>query len=428
MFDSNGPVRPGAHGGDGAAADPERVSLRIEAAPPPVVAPPPGHPRFPLLDSLRAIAALGVLVGHAAFLSGAAQRHWWGAATANGNLGVAVFFVLSGFLLYRPLINAQLNGAPRTRLRDYTRRRLLRIVPAYWVALTVLAIWPGLGPDFGGNWWRYYFFLQLYNRYTILLGIPQAWTLCVEVSFYFVLPLYAVALGHLTRGCDVRRRLAMEAGILLLLSTASIALRYSWLEHQSIWSNTLPAIFDWFALGMGLALMSAAEQGGWSAPRAIRALTARPVVCWGAAASTFLGVCLLFPNKTGFGSTVGREMFAHHLLGGVVALFLVLPAVFDPGDRGWPRRLLAWPVLGWLGLISYGIYLWQALGPALHAHGIGQRPTTLSFVALLSAMFAVSVACATISYYAVESPILRLKDRRGRRQHIGRAPGAIGHR
>src|SRR5262249_18367012 len=148
--------------------------------------------------------------------------------------------------------------------------------------------------------------------------------------------------------------------------------------------------------------------------RAIRALTAHPVVCWGVAASAFLGVCLLFPNKTGFGSTAEREMFAHHLLGAVAALFLVLPAVFCPGDGGWPRRLLPGPVLAWLGLISYGIYLWQALGPTLHAQGIGQRPTTLSFVALLSAMLAVSVACATISYYAVESPILRLKDRRGR--------------
>ena len=183
MFDFPGALRTGVHEEDGAVADPDHVSVRLEAPPPPVVAPPPGHPRFPLLDSLRAIAALGVLVSHAAFLSGAARRHWWGAATSNGNLGVAVFFILSGFLLYRPLINAQLNGAPRTRLRDYVRRRLLRIVPAYWLALTVLAIWPGLDPDFGRNWWRYYFFLQLYNPYTVLLGIAQAWTLCVEVSF-----------------------------------------------------------------------------------------------------------------------------------------------------------------------------------------------------------------------------------------------------
>jgi peptidoglycan/LPS O-acetylase OafA/YrhL len=385
------------------------VNASPEAAAPPVVAPPPGHPRFPLLDSLRAVAAIGVLLNHAAFVSGAGPAHWWGAATSNGNLGIAVFFVLSGFLLYRPFVHAQLNGAPSTRLRDFARRRLLRIVPAYWLALTVLAIWPGLSPDFAHDWWRYFFFLQVYDPYTVLGGIAQAWTLCVEIAFYLALPFVAVALGRLARNWDARTRVRRELVLLAAVAAASIALRYVSVENGSTVANTLPAMLYWFALGMGLALVSAAIQGGWRLPQPLRVLAERPALCWAGAAVAFAAVCLLFPNRTGFGYTAAGDTFAHHLLGGAAALLLVLPAVLGDARPSWPRRLLALPTLAWLGLVSYGIYLWQQLAPTLHDHGVGDRPTTAAFVALLSATFAVSVACAALSYYAVERPILRFK-------------------
>jgi peptidoglycan/LPS O-acetylase OafA/YrhL len=69
---------------------------------------------------------------------------------------VGVFFALSGFLLYRPYLAARLAGRPQPSTRSFLRRRWLRILPAYWVALTVLAIWPGLPGVFTGDWWRYY--------------------------------------------------------------------------------------------------------------------------------------------------------------------------------------------------------------------------------------------------------------------------------
>ena len=96
---------------------------------PDVVAPPPGNPRFPLMDGLRAIAALGVLVSHAAYLSGASQDAVYGPLVANGAAGVTLFFVLSGFLLYRPFVAADLDGAPRLALRDYARRRFAAHLP-----------------------------------------------------------------------------------------------------------------------------------------------------------------------------------------------------------------------------------------------------------------------------------------------------------
>src|SRR5438105_5040851 len=80
------------------------------------VAPPVGHPRYPLLDALRAVAALMVLLAHTMLLTAGPQgaHVWWNSFFANGIQGVTVFFVISGFLMYRPFVNAQLNRAPQT--------------------------------------------------------------------------------------------------------------------------------------------------------------------------------------------------------------------------------------------------------------------------------------------------------------------------
>jgi peptidoglycan/LPS O-acetylase OafA/YrhL len=143
------------------------------SAPSPAVAPPPGNPRFPLFDSLRAIAVLAVLTFHVCLVSGALSRRVAGdAAAVLGAQGPILFFAISGFLLYRPWI------ASAPSVARYARRRALRILPAYWLALTLLAIYPGV--VLGDDWWRYYLFLQLYSADTVSGGIPVAWTLCVE--------------------------------------------------------------------------------------------------------------------------------------------------------------------------------------------------------------------------------------------------------
>src|SRR5947209_17182952 len=128
---------------------------------PPALAPPPGNPRFPLFDGLRAVAALSVLVYHAGYFSRANEGDGGlSPYLARLNVGVAIFFVISGFLLYRPLLAARMGVGPPVRLRDYARRRFLRIVPAYWVALSLLAVYPGLPGVCGGRRWACYGFAQ----------------------------------------------------------------------------------------------------------------------------------------------------------------------------------------------------------------------------------------------------------------------------
>src|SRR5439155_14852002 len=118
--------------------------------------------------------------------------------------GVTLFFVLSGFLLYRPFAQAALNGTARPSIRRYLRNRALRILPAYWTVLlvsvgagaTVVAATESgnlvgrLGP---GQLSASLLLVQSYRPSTIFTGLQPAWSLCVEAAFYVLLPLAALA-------------------------------------------------------------------------------------------------------------------------------------------------------------------------------------------------------------------------------------------
>src|SRR3954466_7787357 len=97
--------------------------------------------------------------------------------------------------------------------------RALRIVPAYWLALTVLALAPGLPDVFTGRWWVYYGLLQAYDPSWFDKGIVNAWSLSTEVAFYALLPVYAWVAPRVARG--VRTELALLA----LLAGASMVAR-----------------------------------------------------------------------------------------------------------------------------------------------------------------------------------------------------------
>src|SRR4051794_6890563 len=98
--------------------------------------------RIASLDGVRGLAALAVLTFHVQQFGGG---HIPGISAILGSLnsGVVIFFVLSGFLLYRPFVRARRDGT-RPAVGRYFRHRAIRIVPAYWLALVVLSAWPGL--------------------------------------------------------------------------------------------------------------------------------------------------------------------------------------------------------------------------------------------------------------------------------------------
>lgn len=403
---------------------------RVTQSAPPVVAPPPGHRRFPLFDSLRAIAALGVLVAHAGFVATAIQTTEWGTFVANLSAGVTLFFVISGFLLYRPFVAADLLAFQRPGPTDFYRRRVLRIVPAYWLALTVLAVYPGLVGVFTGEWPWFYLFGQVYGPGTAAEGIAFAWSLNVEAMFYLLLPLYAWALRRVTTSFAPARRVRLELGALAVLACASVAIRIWDLQGGgSALQVTLATTFLWFALGMGLAVLSVWFERTGARPAVVRLLESRPGVAWFGAGAAYVVLALVVSTEPGqeLAYTNGQWL-AQHLLSAVVAFLLVLPAVFGDNRGGATRALLAFPALAWLGLVSYGIYLWQGGVMVALAEGgvLGWAPDS-RFVVLTSLTVVITIVCAALSYYLLERPILRFKypRREARRARSGASPATV---
>ena len=394
--------------------DDGRPGATSPEAAPDALRPPPGNPRFPLVDGLRAFAALAVLVTHTAFLSTFNSHGLAGQITARLDVGVTLFFIISGFLLYRPFVAARMERRPAPGVLRYGRRRFLRIVPAYWLALTVLAIWPGLVGVHTDHWWVYYGFLQNLETSWIGGGIQAAWSLCVEVEFYLLLPLYAVLAARTLR----RRRLGVQVGAelaaLAVLAALSVALRMWTFDDPSpdTVSNTIGGTFLWFALGMSLAVVSAR----WHAapiterPAPLRLIAARPLLCWGAAAALLLVTTQIGMPTMSLTAYDRSDWFWGHLLYGATAVCFAVPAMLgDPARGGVPGRVLSWRPIAWLGLVSYGIFLWHHPLTA-KLEGVQDWTTHGSFIIYTLAVAVAATACAAASYYLVERPLLRFKD------------------
>jgi peptidoglycan/LPS O-acetylase OafA/YrhL len=391
--------------------------------PSPALEPPPGNPRFPLLDAMRAVAALSIVFTHAAGVSGFNEANVLGGYTARLSFGVTIFFLLSGFLLYRPFVAARREGRPPIRVRDFARRRVLRIVPAYWVALVALALYPGLLGFWDGPWWRSFTFTQIYWRGSTVQGISPAWTLCIEISFYLALPFLAAALGRLA-GRSARRELAALA----VLAAASIGLRTA-LQYAGgsyVVQNTLACFLDWFAVGMALAVVSVAWHGREASSPALSLVVRRPWLPWAAFLAAFTLVAYGFGLPRGFFLVYGNwNYLGEHVGYAVCALLLLLPAVFGDWAGGWPRRLLGHRVLGWLGLVSYGVFLYHApIVLELHQHGADGWLPGSGYLSLTLTTLVIAVACAAASHYLVERRALRFKDAQPRGSSVRRRRSA----
>ena len=298
-----------------------------------------GGRHFELFDGLRAVAVLFVLCSHVAVAMGYTGTEWPGRITNRFSIGVTIFFVISGFLLYRPFVRARMSERSFPNVRRYALRRFLRIMPAYWVALTVLAIWPGLVGVFTGDFWKYYGLLQIYGSTELAEGgIFPAWSLAIELSFYALLPVYAWLITRLTRS---PRDLRPEIVGLLALSVLSVASRAVFVaidyDLRPIFTSVIGTLV-WFTPGMALAVLSEHIELGGARPRLVNLLDRRPELAWIAAAVMFAVL-----TRIGFlGTTSLGQALAELVVQGMVAALVVLPAAFGPVGQGAPRRLLGW--------------------------------------------------------------------------------------
>lgn len=390
---------------------------------PDAVAPPPRHRLFPLADGVRGIAAFSIVIVHVWLFTGGIGG--FGDSLPNRFVVrldgmVSIFFVLSAFLLYRPMIAHRTGGPKAPRVADYARRRFLRIYPAYWLALTVLAIVPGLFGVFSSHWFAFYSLGinldPIYNSSvcppsdSFACGLPQSWTLTTEMSFYLVLPLYAALAARLARGRSRNSWVWRELVLLTALSALSIFLNMApaSLRVDPWFRFTFAGHFFWLALGLGLAVLSVAYERRSELPAPLRLLASRPGLSWGCAFAVYLvTVATLSPVPFIVADDTTPQFLGTHLAHGALAMLIMIPVVFGDPNARLPRRVLANPVVAWLGLISYGFYLWHVT--IAYYLGFGGAEGSFGVVLILTLLIAIPLAAA--SYYLLERPLMRLKYR-----------------
>lgn len=367
-----------------------------------------GPARFPHFDALRAIAAMTVVLFHVGVVLEGFKHETLGRYITQLNVGVAVFFVISGFLLYRPFAQARFEGKPMPPVIPYAIRRVFRIFPAFWIALTFTAIWLEL-PEVFDRPGIHYFLLQAYDRTTLTTGLGHGWTLTIELSFYAALPLLALLIRRLP-AATVRQFVLSEGALLVLMVVAALAWRIPQTDTRGPFIlftpeiATLPAFLDHFAFGMGLAVASVALAGRAKQPWPVRLVERASWIPWVAAVGLWVLLCNI---GEGFGVAEGETR--RHELRGAVAVCLLLPAVFGLEAGGVVRRFMANRVVQWIGLISYSLYLWHVAFARKIADS--QLDENTNWVVAAAAILAVSIVVAAGSYYVIERPMQRLSRR-----------------
>ncbi|WP_193048235.1 acyltransferase family protein [Mycolicibacterium baixiangningiae] len=310
--------------------------------------------RVASLTGVRAVAALLVVLTHAAYTTGKYGQGFAGLVYSRMEIGVPIFFVLSGFLLFGPWVRAAARGGPPPSVRRYAWHRVRRIMPAYIV--TVLAAYlvyhfRTAGPNPGHTWEGLFRNLTLTQIYTdsylysfLHQGLTQMWSLAVEAAFYVVLPLMAYVLLVLL--C----RRAWRPGVLLAGLAAFVAVSplSLWLVHSVDWLPDgarlwLPTYLAWFVGGMLLAVLQAIGVR-------VYALVAIPlaVVCYLIASTPIAGEPTTSPAAL-------REALVKTGFYAVIATLTVAPLAL--GDRGFYSRVMASRPMVFLGEISFEIFL-----------------------------------------------------------------------
>ncbi len=374
---------------------------------------------------MRGLAAAGVLVSHVAFATGAVGAPLWGGWLSRLEGFVNVFFVLSGFVLFRPYVVAAARGGAWPATGRYVIRRALRILPAYWVLVGVcLLVLLDEAPD-PLTWLRHLTLGQYFVAAPFVPGVAIAWTLAVEVVFYALLPVVAFLLLR-RRGVVAYRRWRPGRSVAFLV-VVGLAVSVGWLSQLrpgrlNVYLHTMwfPSFAMCFAVGMAMAVASVALRTS-TAPRAWAVLDEigrAPWVCWGIAAELYALSVYLAGPLGGLGIPTAGNYITKELLFLGFATLLLLPVVFGRGEAVGGTAgsatglglLLSQPALRWLGTVSYGLFLWHLTVIEVIAAVDGPL-WGASTGRLLLLTLAGGLVLAAASWYIVERPAQRLGER-----------------
>jgi peptidoglycan/LPS O-acetylase OafA/YrhL/lysophospholipase L1-like esterase len=347
---------------------------------------------MPGLDGLRAIAVLAVIAFH--------EQFGW---APGGLLGVGVFFTLSGYLI-TDLLLSRWTTSGRLHLAEFWLRRARRLLPALFVMLAVVTAWitiadrvrlasvrgaVGAASTYWSNWYVIIKGQSYFARFAPPQPLDHLWSLAVEEQFYLIWPWLLLAGVFLIRrrGASALPWLALPT----LAMAAASAVAATLLYHPGFDPTRIYEGTDTRASGL---LIGAALAMVWSSRRAaVTGKTGQRLLDWpGFAGLAVIGLMVW---------RVGQySPFLYR--GGLVVLALatagVLAAAACPATL--TARALGWRPLRWLGVRSYGIYLWHF--PVIVLTSPAGSPVQLPRAA---AQITATIAIAALSWRYIEEPI-----------------------
>src|SRR5215211_832735 len=347
---------------------------------------------MPGLDGLRAVAVLAVIAYHL-------QLGW----AQGGLLGVGVFFTLSGYLITDLLLGQQ-DTVGHLRLGDFWLRRARRLLPALFLMLAVVVAWVTLvdpsqlaalrgdvlaAAAYVSNWWNIVREASYFARFGPPPPLDHLWSLAVEEQFYLIWP-WLLLLG--LRFVPGRYRLAGLTLAGAALSAAAMALIYQpGVDPTRVYEGT-----DTRACGL---LVGAALAMVWPS----RKLRADAIGLRGRLGLDGVGVLGLVVIALLILRTSEYSPFLYK--GGIVLLSvattITVAALVHPAS--WLGVAVGWTPLRWIGVRSYGIYLWHYPIIVLTAPGLQQKAS----LGLEVIQVVATVAVAALSWQFFEEPIRR---------------------
>lgn len=352
-------------------------------------------PYLPQIDGLRAIAVLLVLWSHTPFIAGNEMSKLAWEITSKlsiGYFGVDIFFVMSGFLITRILLNS-LDNHGTVSLRSFYLKRAFRIFPAYYICVALYAVFFAFDGQGLAS-----LILYSFNYFHALHPTPHpmehTWSLSVEEQFYLVWPLLIAliprAFGRLLTGVAIPVLASMIAiGIAVMIEGTTAG--------ELIYMSSVTRMMS---LSLGASL-------------AYREATGTPLSERRAFQLAALGIGVLVVD---FGLRFVKIMppngyfQAVAVIGFAVSSFGIIALCINPQTR-WLRRIqdaLTVEPLRYIGRISYGLYLYHYL--LLYALGLKPDVTaTTGALAGLVAIYLMLSFCVAIASYAfIEEPLMRL--------------------
>ena len=349
------------------------------------------------LDGVRAVACLSVISFHLNLFS--MFGHLWtpilsdvGATVISslelaGEMGIILFFILSGFLLFLPFARAILFDQPGPPLRRYYIRRIFRILPGYYVSLFLITLYLQPGYFQPAHLYQFWLFLTLRMDFPLAYQQinPPYWTLAIEFQFYLVLPLIAWLMGKVASRGALRMRVLKINACIFVMFAWGIATRYwGFFMTSSVPTHDFTAIissalrpyifgtsgkyFEVFAIGMLIAvayLYLRNEPRTGSLNTCVRllspyvfALGIIVIACanlWHYYVVYVHGITLHYLDPYQGILTYSKDVLnpVSFALGYGLCLFAIL---HGPASL---RKPFEWQPLRWIGLISYSLYIWH---------------------------------------------------------------------